>query len=177
MSTARAIAPVESYKSGGQNRLTESGIVDRMNYLADVVGSKSKLAIKAGISRGGLMHIFAGTHQPSAETLMKIAAGTGCSFEWLRDGIGEPFPEKAATVAEIVARSAHRSLTDTDHVAAACAHLMEMDGLSREHRVIVCNALNRLLASRPSQRREVVRFLLAQELLAKANQDEGNTDD
>jgi len=58
-------------------------------------GNKNIIASRFGINRSMFYKLLNGTTKyPQNDTVKSISDGAGCDFNWLKSGIGEPFPDE-----------------------------------------------------------------------------------
>jgi transcriptional regulator with XRE-family HTH domain len=90
--------------------------VERMFVLEELVGNKSKLASRAGISNSGMRHYFFGKGEPTRPQLIALAHAAGVNVSWLTTGDGplRPVsPETKAFIVEAFARYRKAGMPDT----------------------------------------------------------------
>jgi transcriptional regulator with XRE-family HTH domain len=63
-------------------------------FISDSYGQKQRFAEAIGVSASTISHYLAGSKEPSAEVLRKIAAA-GCNVHWLLTGEGEMWAANA----------------------------------------------------------------------------------
>lgn len=68
----------------------KSAMAERVAHLAHEVGGVAPLARLAGLGRTMVQSYVTQGAEPSARAIAALCRATGCSREWLQDGIGDP---------------------------------------------------------------------------------------
>lgn len=106
-----------------------SAITERIETLIELERvSTNAFARKVGIDPGNLGKMLAGKQNVTDSTLRKIADAVGCSFEWLKYGEGEMFPDGGKpSVAAINSHNENTNINDSDTINRLLALLEEKD--------------------------------------------------
>lgn len=79
-----------------------NSFVDRLSVLEELVGNKSKLAVRAGLSNSGIRHYFFENGEPTRPQLIALARAAGVYIDWLVTGEGPMRPASTETRAFII---------------------------------------------------------------------------
>jgi phage repressor protein C with HTH and peptisase S24 domain len=83
-------------------REKHNSFVDRLSVLEELVGNKSKLATRAGLSNSGIRHYFFENGEPTRPQLIALARAAGVHIDWLVTGEGAMRPVSVETRTFIV---------------------------------------------------------------------------
>lgn len=106
-----------------------SSITERIETLIELeCASTNAFALKIGVDPRNLGRMLSGNQSITDRTLRKIVDAVGCSFEWLKYGEGEMFPDGGKPSATAInSHNENTNINDSDTINRLLALLEEKD--------------------------------------------------